>query len=75
MKPYLLFAGEQYYPGGGWHDYRGSFASFTEARDRAGEIKGDWYHIVSIIDDAYDVPQDSWEDANKLDDVLYGRPR
>ncbi len=33
MKPYLLFAGANYYPGGGISDYQGDFDSFDEAHN------------------------------------------
>ncbi len=42
---FLLFAGDTYYPSGGWEDYRGSFATLESAVDAA---KGwDWYHVVA----------------------------
>jgi hypothetical protein len=31
MGRYLLFAGDEYYPAGGWQDYKGRFNSFKEA--------------------------------------------
>lgn len=33
MGRYLLFAGDAYYPGGGWSDYQGSFSSVKAALD------------------------------------------
>jgi len=48
MKRYLLFAGNNYYPGGGWNDFIGSFHSTEAAKtallnsDRAFQ----WWHIV-----------------------------
>lgn len=35
MKRYALFAGNQYYPAGGWSDYRGAFDTMDEAREKA----------------------------------------
>jgi hypothetical protein len=32
MKPYLLFCGDDYYPLGGWDDFRGSFDTLDEAK-------------------------------------------
>ena len=55
MKRYLLFAGDTYYPGGGWQDYKGRFKSRTEAlRAAAGGTRNtdlvtgswDWWQIV-----------------------------
>lgn len=41
---YLAFAGDQYYPSGGWRDYRGQFATIEDA---IAEVAGkDWWHIV-----------------------------
>jgi hypothetical protein len=45
---YLLFAGDTYYPCGGWNDYRGSFATEEEAINwMVGKREFDWWHIVS----------------------------
>jgi hypothetical protein len=41
---FLLFAGNLYYPGGGWNDFRGSFAIIEQARVYARDY--DWFHIV-----------------------------
>jgi hypothetical protein len=43
MKRYLLFCGTQYYPNGGWEDFRNSYRSLREAEINAD---GDWWHIV-----------------------------
>lgn len=44
---FLLFAGETYYPLGGWEDYRGVYGSLDLARDAASKLEGyDWWHIV-----------------------------
>jgi hypothetical protein len=43
MKRYLLFTGNQYYPSGGWSDFKGSFDTVEEALI---ETRGDWWHIV-----------------------------
>lgn len=55
LKRFLLFAGPDYYPGGGWDDFRGSFDTRQEAEDyyNAGGPdknypKWDWYHIVDM---------------------------
>lgn len=50
MKRYLLFAGEEYYPSGGWNDFRGAFDTLEEARLAAFEPRGCeygyWFHVV-----------------------------
>ena len=58
MKRYLLFAGDTYYPGGGWSDYKGSFDTIEEAKTSAlaGERwsaehihKFDWWQVIASI--------------------------
>ena len=44
---YLLFAGDFYYPNGGWDDYIGSFLTIDEAKKRFKEDGFDWGHIVT----------------------------
>ncbi len=47
MKDYMLFAGDNYYPAGGFLDFKGFYSSIEDARHAAtflGEY--DWYHIV-----------------------------
>ena len=46
MKRYLLFAGEQYYPDGGWHDFIGSYETVQQAQGKARADGYDWWHIV-----------------------------
>lgn len=57
MKRYLLFAGDQYYPGGGWQDYKARFTTRVEAlRAAAGGTRNtdlvtgswDWWQVVDI---------------------------
>lgn len=43
---YLLFAGDSYYPEGGWFDFRGTFPSREAAAAAAEEY--DWYHVVGV---------------------------
>jgi hypothetical protein len=56
---YLLFAGDHYYPSGGWSDLKGRFSSKEEALEfyKAGHRYGDdedyvhywdWYQIVDM---------------------------
>lgn len=48
-KPYLLFAGLYYYPSGGWHDYRGRFATLKEATTAAADLTDvDWWHVAMV---------------------------
>ncbi len=42
---YLLFSGHDYYPSGGWSDFKGSFATIEDAL-RAN--RKDWWHIVDM---------------------------
>jgi len=53
MSQYLLFAGMNYYPGGGWNDFKGAFETIEEAvaevtqRQEQNNTEGwDWYHVV-----------------------------
>jgi hypothetical protein len=57
--PFLLFAGEHYYPNGGWGDFRGAYATVDEARagilarqhaDAAAGLLStyEWYEIVDV---------------------------
>lgn len=43
---FLLFAGYQYYPAGGWADYSGSYQTLEEAKAAFGPTKHTWAHIV-----------------------------
>lgn len=47
MKEFLLFGGDQYYPLGGWQDYKGDFGTEKEALKEAAAWGWDWYHIVN----------------------------
>ena len=52
MKRYLLFAGMDYYPSGGWDDYLGDFITISECLSHLKEEKNrcwdplEWHHIV-----------------------------
>lgn len=49
MKRYLLFSGEQYYPGGGWTDFGGDFDTVEEAMEAAGlSQRYNWAHIADV---------------------------
>ena len=50
MKRFLVFAGNNYYPGGGWTDFRKDADTIEAARELA-EVRGvygtsDWVHVV-----------------------------
>lgn len=47
-KPYLVFAFSQYYPSGGWKDFRGAFATKEEALVAAANTRADWWQIVNL---------------------------
>ncbi len=50
---YALFAGETYYPGGGYHDFVGAFDTLEEAIDKGkSDSYADWWHIVDKQTDA-----------------------
>lgn len=48
MKRYLAFSGDNYYPAGGWDDFKGDFDSLTEAFAIAKKDneKYGWWHII-----------------------------
>ena len=48
MKRYLLFAGDIYYPSGGWDDFKDSFDGVAEAIAAlgAGDRRYAWFHVV-----------------------------
>jgi len=47
MKPFLLFAGDTYYPVGGMDDCQGSFDTLEEAK-LAAQHNPDWWHILDL---------------------------
>lgn len=53
MKRYLLFFGMDYYPAGGWSDFKGDFDTIEEADARfqqfeksSSSLNGRWYQII-----------------------------
>ena len=46
-EPFLLFYGDNYYPGGGWYDFKGSYATLEEAL-AANRGSADWFHVVDV---------------------------
>ena len=52
MKRFLLFAVHNYYPGGGWNDFQGSYDTLDEATIAgivAGQKFDDWEIVDSTI--------------------------
>lgn len=50
MKRYIVFAGSDYYPGGGWGDFRGDFDTLEEARALIKTLLDyDWQQIVDTF--------------------------
>ena len=57
---YILFAGEDYYPVGGWRDFIGRYETKEEAIDLAKSMllrkyhpdttNYSWYHVVNLLD-------------------------
>lgn len=47
MKRFLIFAGENYYPRGGWRDYAGQADTLEEALLKVSHRRNvwDWFHI------------------------------
>lgn len=44
---YLLFAGDRYYPSGGWRDYKMDFSSVESAKTAVTGLDDyDWWQIV-----------------------------
>lgn len=47
MKRYLLFAGDTYYPSGGWSDFHSDHDTIEEALAAKNGLEYiDWYQIV-----------------------------
>ena len=67
---YLLFAGNKYYPEGGWEDFKGSFSSAEEAMKYYDPDVEDefavhpWAHVVNpygVIVWHYDGDKEEWK--------------
>lgn len=71
MKRYLAFAGDTYYPAGGWDDFKGDFDTKAEAYAavcipitnswRSHEF--DWWQVIDTTTKA-DAPQVELEQPN-----------
>jgi hypothetical protein len=73
MKRFIVFAGEGCYPGGGWHDYQGSFDTQKEAISHLATIDLDWGMWVDIQDKDFDIPQNNYAAGLKLDALFHAR--
>jgi len=54
---FLLFAGDNYYPSGGWSDFRGVYLSEVQALNATNTEEFtsrnfDWWHIASLSTEA-----------------------
>ena len=51
VKRFVAFAGDDYYPCGGWGDFIGSFDTMPEAKAAADaqERAGKWSHVVDLF--------------------------
>ncbi len=50
IKQFAIFAGEDFYPLGGWSDYIKSFDTLEDAKEYilAGNVMRDWIQIVDL---------------------------
>ena len=48
MTRFAVFAGDQYYPSGGWKDLIGRYASVEAATAAAKSAEGQWWHLVDL---------------------------
>lgn len=48
MKQYLLFAFDDYYPGGGWTDFIGSYETLEEAMNAYKDVRRDYFQVVDL---------------------------
>jgi hypothetical protein len=47
MSDFLLFAGDDYYPLGGWRDFQGRYDTEIAAFEALASVRtADWWHIV-----------------------------
>ena len=64
MGNYLLFAWDQYYPGGPLSDYRGRYDSLQEALDAARAFKNyDYLAVMDLSDNTiteFTLTEDDW---------------
>lgn len=56
---YLVFAGRNYYPNGGFEDFAGRFVSLEDAQafvnSEEQQLLCDWWQIVEVIGDSLEM--------------------
>lgn len=62
MKRFLVFVGDDYYPQGGWRDFRGDYDSQAQAMDAIGQLaalrmRGQWWGWWQVVDTHSDEPR------------------
>lgn len=45
---FAVFAGSQYYPAGGWSDFKDTFDTPEEAMEFIANLNCDWWQIVDL---------------------------
>ncbi len=71
MKSFLLFAGDHYYPSGGWGDFQSAHDSLGEAFVAATlpisfpETSFDWWHVIDLSSGLVALNSQDWRDAKK----------
>lgn len=45
---FIVFAGDNYHPSGGWNDFAGMYSTFDDAYSAAIDHNGDWAQIVNL---------------------------
>lgn len=50
MKRYLVFAGDYYYPNGGWDDLKAEFDTYAEVAANLCKFDNyDWVHVIDCL--------------------------
>lgn len=55
---YLVFAGDDYYPGGGWQDFKGAYLFLDDAKMRAADAGGYAWMWACVVD--LDTMEEVW---------------
>lgn len=48
MKRYVIFAGDTFYPGGGWDDFHSWHDTIEEAIEAAKTVTTDWWDCIDL---------------------------
>jgi len=48
LSKFLVFCGDNYYPSGGWEEFKGSFGTLEDAINFLLDLNYNWYHIVNL---------------------------